>query len=174
MKRLIGAMMALSCTAWAAPAAAQTVDIRTPKAFEAALRSAGVQPGPMHLVESGEAPAWNVKLDGFDTTIFLWGCEQRRNCLYISFEGYFRDTTRMPSDSWLLKQSDHFSTTKVGHSPAVGTDLRILVGQIGQGMPIEQLKFMITDWKEDVAYLRSQLQADGYLAPRRGAGGLSD
>lgn len=177
MIRIASLMVSVAVFAWAAPTQAQvpsrTLDIRTPEAFAATLTRIGYDPGPMTLRENGTSPAWHIRFGGFDTEVYLWGCEQLKNCLYVTFAGHFDHLVRMPSDTWLLKQSDHYSTTKVGHSPWIGNDLRILIGQIGQGMPVDQFKFMITDWNEDVAYLKTQLEKDGYLL-KRGAGKASD
>lgn len=155
--RLFIAAVAAAFLASAAPAHAQTVSIKDPRAFHKTLQAMGYAPTP--LTKADEAPEFDISIDGFASTLRLRGCTVGKDCKYMTLVASYSDVLNAPP-VWIQKMNDEFDLLRVGTNDE--GHLYMFGAYVIEGLPQRELKRIFDYWGADTAGIGQEAIDNGY------------
>jgi len=155
--RLFIAAAAAAFFVSAAPAQAQTVSIKDPKAFHRTLQAMGYAPTP--YTATNDTPEFDITIDGFASTLRLRGCTAGKDCRYMTLVASYSDVINAPP-VWIQKMNDEFDLLRVGTNDE--GHLYMFGGYVIEGLPQSELKRIFDYWGADTAGIGQEAIDNGY------------
>lgn len=143
----------------ATPASAQAVSIKDPRAFHARLATMGL--APTALTKADTVPEFDVKIDGFSSTLRLQRCTEGRDCRYMTLVASYSDVLN-PPQAWVQKMNDEFDLLRVGVNEK--GQLYMFGAYVLEGLPQAELQRILDYWGADTAAIGEEAIAGGYAA----------